>query len=205
MPPKDRQERALAHIRDHLAEHGRTPSIRELAALMGYRSPRSAAVLIGQLIATGRLKKRRDGRVQLTGDTQRAGTPTVRVPVLGTAPCGVPFFAEENLEGYVRVDTRLASGTSSYFVLRAAGDSMDRAGIDDGDLVLVRSCPDADDGDRVVALVDGEVTIKVLKRGREAVALEPRSSNRDHRPIFAVTQIEVQGVVVATLGQLGPF
>lgn len=198
MPRIDRKARALRCVRDHLAAHGRAPSVRELAACMGFRSPRSAAVLIEELIAAGHLAKREDGRIQLL-DIAEGQATTVSVPVLGSAPCGVPFLAEENLEGHVRVDARLARPPHRYFVLHAAGDSMDRADIHDGDLVLVRSTQDAETGDRVVALVDGEVTIKVLRRGREVVVLEPRSSNSVHRPVFAATSIEIQGVVVAVL------
>lgn len=186
-------------IRDHLAEHGRAPSVRELAAALGYSSPRSAAVLIEELVASGDLAKRSDGRIQVMRDADRAGTPTVRVPVLGSAPCGAPFHAEENLEGYVRVDVRLARPPHRYFALRAVGDSMDRAGIGDGDLVLVRSTRDADDGDRVVALVDSEATIKVLRRGEGVTRLEPRSSNTSHEPIYATHDLEIQGVVVGAL------
>lgn len=186
-------------IRDHLALHGRAPSVRELAASLGYSSPRSAAVLIGELVASGNLAKRSDGKIQFIGDPDPSGTPTVRVPVLGSAPCGTPFHAEENLEGYVRVDVRLARPPHSYFALRAVGDSMNRAGIGDGDLVLVRSTRDADDGDRVVALVDGEATIKVLRRGQGVARLEPRSANPAHEPIYATHELEIQGVVVTPL------
>jgi repressor LexA len=173
--------------------------VRELAACLGYNSPRSAAVLIEELIAAGYLSRRSDGRIQLRRDTDEQSVPTVDVPILGSAPCGTPLFAEENVESYVRVATRLARPPHRYFIVRADGDSMNRAGISDGDLVLVRSTPHAEDGDRVVALVDGMVTIKVLRKGQDAVALEPRSKNPAHRPIYADSELLVQGVVCAAL------
>lgn len=150
-------------------------------------------------MAGGDLAKRADGRIQLLGHERVTGTATVRVPVLGCAPCGAPFFAEENLEGHVRVDARLARPPHAYFALHATGDSMNLAGIDDGALVLVRSTRDAHDGDRVVALVDGEATIKVLRLGPGMPKLEPRSSNASHEPIYATNELEIQGVVVASL------
>jgi len=166
---------------------------------MGFSSPRSAAVLIDDLVAAGYLRKRQDGRIQLLRESGTGTARTVEVPIVGSAPCGTPLSAEENIEGVVRVDSRLAKRPHRYFIVRAQGTSMNRAGINDGDLVLVRSTRDARDGDRVVALVDGEVTIKSLRRGRDVVALEPRSSNPTHRPIFTATELEIQGVVVASL------
>jgi len=195
----DRIAKALRCIRNHFVHSGRAPSVRELAACMGFSSPRSAAVLIENLIDDGYLSKRPDGKIQLRQVTTDVGVLTVDVPIVGSAPCGNPMFAEENIEGYVKVDSRLAQPPSRYFIVRAMGNSMDRAGIADGDLVLVRSTVEARDGDRVVALVDGEVTIKILRHGQHTVALEPKSSNPSHRPIYAASELEVQGVVVTKL------
>jgi repressor LexA len=166
---------------------------------VGYSSPRSAALLIDELVAAGYLAKRVGGRIQLL-DVDDGSATTVNVPIVGSAPCGAPLLAEENIEARVRVDSRLARTPYKYFIVRAAGDSMNQRGIEDRNLVLVRSTNDAHDGDRVVALVDGEVTIKVLRRRRDVAVLEPSSSNSAHRSIYATTNLEVQGVVVAVLG-----
>ena len=198
MPKFDRKAKALRCVRDHLNKHGRTPSVRQLAECMGFSSPRSAAVVIDELVKARLIAKRPDGRIQLLDAHDNAAT-TVSVPILGSAPCGAPLFAEENVEGHIRVDARLAKPPDRYFVLRAKGDSMDQAGIEDGDLVLVRSTSVARTEDRVVALVDGEVTIKALKRGREVAVLEPRSSSSDHKPIYAELSFEIQGIVVSVL------
>ena len=177
------------------------PSVRQLSAALGYASPRSAALILEALVAEGRLVRRANGRLGLLeNEPSLPGTvSTVAVPILGSAPCGMPMFVQENVEGEIRVDRRLARPPHRYFAVHASGDSMDQAGIVDGDLVLVRSCGDAADGERVVALVDGEVTIKVLRRGLGVAVLEPRSSNGRHRAIYATCDLEIQGVVVNTL------
>ena len=200
MPSEDRQQRALQCIRSHLARHGRTPSVRELAACMGFSSPRSAAGVIDELVASGLVVKR-NGKMTLARDgaEESRGLPTVLVPIVGCAPCGAPFLAEENVEGYVQVDARLARSQAKHFIVRAVGNSMDQAEIQDGDLVLVRQQNDAANGDRVVALVDGEVTIKAFKRGQSVVSLEPKSSDPRHKPIFASSDLQIQGVVVTSL------
>lgn len=168
---------------------------------MGFKSPRSAAVLIDDLVSAGYLRKT-NGKIQLVRDStaQSSNIPTVQVPILGTAPCGAPFFAEENLEGYVQVDARMAPPRFQHFIVRAQGDSMDRAGIRDGEFVLVRNRQDAADGDCVVALVDGEVTIKILHHRKSVAVLEPKSTNPRHQPIFAMSNLQIQGIVVTSLG-----
>jgi len=195
-----RELQALRHIRNRLF-HGRSPSVRDLQQALGYRSPRSAALLIEKLLARGFLRRRPDGRLQLLRDALPAQdhAETVEVPLVGTAPCGSPVIAEENWEGTIPVSTRLASPAHRYFFVRANGESMSAAGIGDGDLVLVQQQPIAESGDRVVALIDGEVTIKELRRTNDALVLVPRSEDRSHRPIVVAGDFHIQGVVVAVV------
>jgi repressor LexA len=124
---------------------------------------------------------------------------TIEVPLVGNAACGTPLLAQENIEAMVPVSTLLALRGQKHFLLRAIGDSMNDAGIDDGALVLVRQQSTADSGDVVVALVDDEATIKELRKSADAVVLLPRSKNRSHKPIVLRRDFQVQGVVVATL------
>jgi len=201
MPTNERINQALRCIRNHIVHSGKTPSVRDFQECMGFKSPRSAAVLLEKLIEGGYLVKKPDGRIQLKKDPVTANVRTVDVPIVGMAPCGSPMLAEENIEGVVRVDVRLAKPPARYFILRAQGDSMNRAGIDDGDLVLVKSTPHAEDGDRVVALVDGESTIKILRRQDDVAILQPASTNRQHHPIFADSELSIQGVVVSRLSK----
>jgi SOS-response transcriptional repressor LexA len=97
------------------------------------------------------------------------GERTVPVPIVGSVPCGGLALADEDVEGYVDISTMLAKPSGRYFILRAKGDSMDLSGINDGDLVLIRQLPTANDGDRVVALVNDEATIKHFHREKGMV------------------------------------
>lgn len=76
---------------------------------------------------------------------------------------------------------------------------MDQTGLKNGDLALVRQQPSAESGDKVVALIDDGATVKVLRITRDALVLEPRSSNSSHKPIILHRDFQVQGVVVANL------
>jgi repressor LexA len=109
------------------------------------------------------------------------------------------MLAVENVETHIPVSTNLAKRGATYFLLRAQGNSMNQAGIEDRDIVLVRMQNIAVNGDRVVALINDEATIKQYERTKKAVILRPRSSEPQHKPIVLTDDCEIQGVVVATL------
>jgi repressor LexA len=169
---------------------------------LGYQSPHSATIVINRLIDLGMLKRRTsDGQLQILKDleTHSSHARTIDIPLVGSAPCGQPLLAEENIEMTIPVSTALARPPHRYFLLRAIGDSMNQKGIESGDLVLVRQQPDAENGQAVVALIDDEATIKELHKSADAVVLRPKSSNPSHRPIVLHDNFQVQGVVVATI------
>lgn len=125
---------------------------------------------------------------------------TVNVPYFANlASCGSANMSEEVLEDYMQVDTRLAKPGHQYFLVRASGDSMNTAGINNGDLVLVRVQNHADIGQKIVARLDDGTTIKELQRQGDYTVLMPRSTNTDHKPIILTDNLEVQGVVIATI------
>jgi len=192
---------ALKCIRNWLMHHGKAPSIRELMTVLGYKSPRSAALIINDLIEKDILRKRADGVIQLINDLEpnSANARTIKVPLVGTVACGTPILAEENINGMIPVSVNLVRPGSKYFFLRALGDSMDEAGINDGDLVLVRQQSIAEDGDIVVALIDDEATVKELRRTKDALILKPKSANKTHQPIILTDNFQIQGVVVTAI------
>jgi repressor LexA len=199
LSPKEIQ--ALRYIRNRLVHGQVAPSVRELKDELKYRSPRSAAVILERLAAHGFIRRRPDGQLQLLRDLpeESSHARTVPVALVGLIACGAPLLAEQNIEAMIPVSVSLARPPHRYFMLRASGDSMNLSGIDDGDLVLVRQQPTAQDGDRVVALIDDEATIKVLRRAGDAIALEPRSKNKRHKPILVTRDFQVQGIVVSAI------
>lgn len=125
----------------------------------------------------------------------------VRVPLVGSAPCGNPLLGEENIDEYISVPkTKLRAGVR-YFIVRADGDSMNRAGIQDGDLLLCRFGEKGETGDKVVALLGvGNVTIKEYGPRENGVRLLlPKSTNKKHMPITPGEGDSVQGIVQEVL------
>lgn len=126
--------------------------------------------------------------------------PMVSIPLVGSAPCGSPLKAEDNILDYIDVPKSKIKPGFEYFILRAEGDSMNLAGINDGVLVLCRQQLKAETGDRVVALLGDNVTIKVYGPREEGVRLLlPKSTNKSHSPIMPEEGAVVQGIVQEVL------
>lgn len=196
---------AIRTMRDFLMRYSRMPSIRELMKEMDYKSPRSTAVILQGLIDKNILRKKPDGSIQfiqyeIYDDATRE--QTVKIPLLGTIACGLPIFAEENIEAMIPVSIKLAKAPDKYFLLCARGDSMNLKGINDGDLVLVKQQNTANSGDLVVALIDDDATIKELRINNDNVILLPRSSNESHVPIILSRDFIVQGIVISTIPKI---
>ncbi len=119
----------------------------------------------------------------------------VGVPLVGSAPCGEPFLGENNIEEIIMVEKNKIKPGAKYFILRANGDSMNKAGIDDGDLVLCRAQEKGETGDRVVALLGDNVTIKMYDKKDGRRILLPKSTNATHQPITPEEGDTVQGIV----------
>ena len=194
----DKDKKAFALIRNKIVHYGESPSLREINEVTGGKSPRSASLVVSRLIEAGLITKQ--GRTLFLANTQPTDSiSTVDVPLVGSVACGVPMFAEENIQAHIPVSTALAKKGSKYFLLRASGDSMNQAGINSGDLLLVRQQDTAETGERVVALINDEATVKIFERGADAVILRPKSTNREHTPIVLTDNCIIQGVVQAVL------
>ena len=145
-----------------------------------------------------------DGIIDFSGWRTMTATKTktqaISVPVLGEVACGIPKFAEENIEEYVRLPVALF-GQGNFFLLRAYGDSMVDAGIEDGDLVLIRQQDTAEEGQIVVALIEDEATLKRFYPEPEnhRVRLHPENT---HMNDIYVDTCEIQGVAVKVLKEL---
>jgi SOS-response transcriptional repressor LexA len=125
----------------------------------------------------------------------------VNIPLFDSVGCGDLMFADSTVQELIPVKTSLMSRGSKYFVLRTSGDSMNQAGINDGDLVLCRKDYHPEVGNRVVALIGDDATIKEFHREDDSVVLKPRSSNPRHQPLIFTDddEIKIQGVVVGVL------
>lgn len=181
-----RQQRVLATIRDWVAAHGCTPSTRQIGDAVGLRSTSSVSKHLKSLEEKGFLRRgtamarQLDVRPFLAEATRgRSSDNNVTVPVVGDIAAGAPILAEEHADEILTLPRELV-GSGTVFGLRVRGESMIDAAICDGDVVVVRRQDEAHSGEIVAAMIDGEATVKVLRRRDGHVFLEPRN------PAYAV-------------------
>lgn len=191
------------YINDYQREKGYSPTINDMVRELGIPKTTVHRYLTcmkerGLLDVNGRGK-------YATKDMAKTNRTTIRLPVLGAVSCGIPKYAEENIEEYVPVPASWFGG-GDFFALRADGTSMTNVGIDDGDLVIVRRQDHAESGQIVVALIGNEEA--TLKRYR------PRGDGRQidlvpENELFSVRTVDVsresliiQGVAVKVLKDL---
>jgi repressor LexA len=170
----ERQQEVLGFIQEFSETHGVPPTVREIGGRF-HVTPRAAFDHLRALERKGYLRRR-----STEGRSSRALTLAVprstarEVPILGRIAAGAPLLAEENREGALPLDPAWIGGRGDdVFGLRVRGESMINAHIVEGDLVLVRRQDHAQSGDIVVALVDGEATVKRFGRDGRAVLLRP--------------------------------
>jgi len=165
----------LSFIEEYTVENGYPPSVREICAAVGLKSPSTVHSHIRILQEEGYLSKGEKSSRSLSLKNKPAFQS---VPILGTVTAGLPILAQQEVEGYVPY---LGGSSGEMFALRVRGDSMINAHILDGDIVVVRRQQTAQDGEIVVALLEEEATVKRLRRGKNQVWLMPE--NPDYDPI----------------------
>ena len=210
-----RQRKVLQVIRDSVQRRGYPPSMREIGEAVGLTSTSSVSYQLSTLQSKGYL--RRDAGRPRTVEVRLPGHPAIRpeaeepakarpaldiasqdaayVPWIGRIAAGGPILAEEAIEDIFPLPKQLV-GNGTLFLLKVTGDSMINAAIADGDWVVVRQQPDAENGDIVAAMIDGEATVKTLKRSDGHVWLMPH--NPAYTPIPG-DDATILGKIVAVL------
>lgn len=186
----DTQQAILGLIAERIESEGMPPSQAEIARAFGFKGVRGAQYHLEALEAAGAIERipgrARGIRVrQMPVASQHElslarSDDTLRLPVLGQVAAGIPIGADIGSDDYVLLDRTFFSPAPNY-LLKVKGDSMRDEGIFDGDLVGVHRTQDARSGQIVVARIDDEITIKLLKVGKDGIRLLPR--NPDYQPI----------------------
>jgi repressor LexA len=198
------KEEVLAAIQRFLTEHGMPPTIEELRHSLKVGSTRTVLRYLQHLEQEGMIERWSGARGLKTKKSQKVGAETVAIPLVGTAPAGPLMFAEQNIEGWIRLPREIAKSGHGFFLLRVRGHSMNQAvvgknRIENGDLVLVRKETMPDPGRIVVALIDGEATIKRLARAPDYWILKPESDRPGYEAIILKESAAIQGVVTDVL------
>jgi repressor LexA len=194
-----RQQEIFDFIKRYSARYGYPPTVRDIGKAVGLASSSTVHAHLSNLERIGLLRRdpTKPRAIELL-DRAAAGVKSfVRpgLPLVGHVAAGQPVLAEENIEEYVQTPS-FAGGDDGEYLLRVRGDSMQNAGILEGDLVVVRSQDVANDGDIVVALVGEEATVKRFFHEPDHVRLQPE--NESMEPIRS-KEVRVMGKVVGLM------
>ncbi len=190
------QRTVLNYIGEFQRKRGYSPSLADLALAFGVRSKNAVAKVVNVLTREGHLEKDPKGRIKILEISDRESDSGIRpmmLPLFGPISAGFAAPVEEQAEEMITLDSYLISDRSSTFLLRVKGDSMIEAGIFEGDIVVVHRKKTPKPGNIVVGVLDGEFTLKRLRRDKGKYYLQ--AENPAYPDMFAMDELQVAGVV----------
>lgn len=197
----ERQRKILEFIRNEVSVRGYPPSVREIGDAVGLRSSSTVHGHLRKLEKLGYIRRdfSKPRAIELLDDTNTPRIRSIDVPVVGRVTAGAPILAVENIEEYYPVPVNFVDHEDA-FLLRIKGDSMIEAGILDGDYVLVERQETADNGEIVVALVNGEeATVKRFYHEGTHIRLQPENSTME--PLI-VKDVQILGKVIGVFRRI---
>ena len=187
------EERVFKYIKEKIQTTGYPPSVREICAALGFKSTSSAHQYIERLADKGYISKDdlKTRAIKIVGTES-----TIPLPIVGKVAAGEPILAQENIEDYFSIGESFFNKDSlknDNFILKVQGESMINAGINNGDYIIVSKQNTARNGQIVVAMIDGDATVKTFYKEKDHVRLQPENDTME--PII-VRDVEIVGKVI---------
>ena len=196
-----KQQRVLDAVKSHLEVMHESPTLEQLRLTLGFSSLRTVTQYLDTLESKGYIVRHRGFKRNIELRNADGGWGTVSVPVIANVGCDdLSVFAQEKSDEFIEVDRRIAEEEDGGIVaVRAIGDSMNDAGINSGDYVLIRFTEKAENGDRVAAIVNDMVTVKRLERKEGVTVLWPESKDPKYKPIILKEDFKIAGKVLCVI------
>jgi repressor LexA len=187
------EQRVLDYIKEQIRESGYPPSVREICAALNFKSTSSAHQYIWRLAEKGYISKRdlKTRAIRVVGTES-----TIAIPVVGKVAAGEPILAQENVEDYFSIGESFFNKDAlqnDNFILKVQGQSMINVGINNGDYIIVSKQSTARNGQIVVAMIDGDATVKTFYKEKDYIRLQPENDTME--PIIS-RNVEIVGKVV---------
>ena len=187
------EKRVFDYLKEQIREKGYPPSIREICAALNFKSTSSVHQYIARLAEKGYIDKGdlKTRAIKIVGDE-----PTISIPIVGKVAAGEPILAQENIEDYFSIGESFFSQSdlkNETFVLKVQGESMINAGINNGDYIIVSKENTARNGQIVVAMIDGNATVKTFYKEKDHFRLQPENDTME--PII-LKNVTILGKVV---------
>jgi repressor LexA len=197
-----RQKEILTFVQRYGEAHGYPPSVREIGQALGLTSSSTVHSHLAALERKGYLRRdpsKPRALEVLRDEREMPVRKVVALPIVGRVAAGQPILAQENIEDYFSLPADFVRSEEA-FILRVRGDSMINAGIQDGDMLVVRKQPTAQNGEIVVARVDGdEATVKRFFKEPDRIRLQPENDSME--PIYT-RDAAIEGVALAVIHRL---
>lgn len=194
-----KQQEILDYIKSEILNRGFPPAVREICEAVNLKSTSSVHAHLEALEKNGYIRRdaTKPRAIEIIDDNfNLVRREVVNVPLVGTVAAGQPILAVENVEGYFPIPLEFMPNEQS-FMLKVKGDSMINAGIFDGDQVLVKQQPTADNGDIVVAMVEDSATVKTFYKEKGYYRLQPENDAMD--PIIVTGEVKILGKVFGVM------
>ncbi len=191
------QRTVLNYITEFQNKRGYSPSLADLAIAFGVRSKNSIAKVVNTLVHEKQIEKDPKGRIKIVSMPQDDVPLPMSLPLFGPIAAGFAAPVEEHAEEKITLENYLVKNRAATFLLRVKGDSMIGAGIREGDLVVVERSRQPKIEDIVVGVMDGEFTLKRLKKDKGKFYLQ--AENPDYPNLYAMEELKVAGVVTGTI------
>ncbi len=195
------QKHFYESLKTYINKHGRSPTVLEMKVAMKFSSPRSVTQYLDSLERKGLIRRWRykNRGIELVAKGSVGDGETLNIPVIASAGCDhMNVFAEQTFDEFICVEKSLLLGKRKERIvsIRAIGNSMDEAGVRDGDYVLVEVTDDLRDNDIVVAIIDNFAVVKKLGIANNAVILNPVSSDPSYKPIILRREFKLFGKLI---------
>ena len=194
-----KQKEILEYIKSEILNRGYPPAVREICEAVNLKSTSSVHSHLETLEKNGFIRRdpTKPRAIEVIDDQfQLTRREVVNVPLVGCVAAGIPILAQENIENYFPVPAEYMPANQA-FLLKVKGDSMIRAGINSGDLVLVEQRKDVQNGDIVVALIGDSATVKTFYKEKGQIRLQPENETMD--PIIVDKDLDILGKVFGVL------
>lgn len=190
-----KQKEILEYIKSQILERGFPPAVRDICEAVHLKSTSSVHSHLETLEKNGYIRRdpTKPRAIEILDDTfNLLRREVTNVPILGRVAAGEPIFAEQNIENYFPIPVEMLPN-SATFMLKVRGESMVNAGILDGDMVLIKECSDASNGDMVVALIEDSATVKTFYKEEDHIRLQPEN---DFMEPIIVDDVAILGKVI---------
>ena len=193
-----KQREILEYIKSQILERGFPPAVREICEAVNLKSTSSVHSHLETLEKNGYIRRdpTKPRAIEICDDSfQMIRTEMVNIPVVGQVAAGTPILAEENIDNYIPIPVSMCPKGDS-FIVNVKGNSMINAGIFNGDMLFVHACNTAENGEKVVALIDDSATVKTYYKEKGHIRLQPENDEMD--PII-VENCQILGKVFGVL------